>query len=179
MVSTAVREKINVAEEDVRAHIDRIIIGTSNIRVIPLPDRGKSNQIDIAWAPKVKDEARVQLSNLATNTDQKLLKSIVRAHAWLNDLSSGRHESIESLAATANVHPKLVRQELRLAFLAPRLTASALGDEPPITLGQIPKCLPLSWREHYCMTGIGDSQVNEIACVGAPGLRAERTQANR
>ena len=51
--------------------------------------------------------------------DQKLMKSIVRAHAWLDDLSTGRHASVEDLAAAADLHPKVVRQGLRLAFLPP------------------------------------------------------------
>lgn len=154
MVTAAVSEKLYVAKEDIRAHIDRIIVGANNIRVIPSPGRRRPKQIDIAWTPKVKDEARVQLSNSATKIDPKLLKSIVRAHIWLNDLSNGRHDSIESLATAADVHPKLVRQELRLAFLAPRLATSALGEEPSIVLRQIPKSLPLSWRKHYHLLGI-------------------------
>jgi hypothetical protein len=81
-------------------------------------------------------------------TDQKLLKSIVRAHTWLNDLSNGRYKTIENLAAAAHLHPKVIRQELRLAFLSPELTASALSDRPWLMLKQIPKGLPLSWREH-------------------------------
>jgi hypothetical protein len=79
--------------------------------------------------------------------DQKLVKSIVRAHAWLDDLSSGRHASIEDLATAADIHPKVVRQGLRLAFLPPDLTRSVLDGEATLELKQIPKLLPLSWRE--------------------------------
>ncbi len=85
--------------------------------------------------------------------DRKLLKSIVRAHAWLDDLSSGRHASIEDLARTADLHPKVVRQGLRLAFLTPDLTRAALDGEATIELKQIPKLLPVSWREQHRSIG--------------------------
>ena len=81
--------------------------------------------------------------------DQKLVKSIIRAHAWLNDLASGRHASIEDLATAADLHPKVVRQGLRLAFLTPDFTRAALDGEATIELKQIPKLLPLSWREQH------------------------------
>jgi len=85
--------------------------------------------------------------------DQKLVKSIIRAHAWLDDLSSGRHASIDGLAAAADLHPKVVRQGLRLAFLPPDLTRAALEGEATIELKQIPKLLPLSWREQHRLVG--------------------------
>jgi site-specific DNA recombinase len=47
--------------------------------------------------------------------DQKLAESIARAHAWLGDLYNGRHASIDDLAAATDLHPKVVRQGLRLA----------------------------------------------------------------
>ena len=99
-------------------------------------------------SPKSKGAAQVVAPSEAA-VDQKLVKSIVRAHAWLGDLSSGRHASIEDLAAAADLHPKVVRQGLRLAFLPPDLTRAALDGEATIELKQIPKLLPLSWREHH------------------------------
>jgi hypothetical protein len=84
------------------------------------------------------------------------VKSIVLAHAWLDDLSSGRHASVEALAMTAELHPKVVRQGLRLAFLVPDLTRAALDGEVTIELKEIPKLLPLSWREqHRSVSKIG------------------------
>jgi hypothetical protein len=42
------------------------------------------------------------------------------------DLKSGRFSSIEELAVTAKLHPKVVRQALRLAFLAPSSSRHSL-----------------------------------------------------
>jgi hypothetical protein len=69
----------------------------------------------------------------------------------LHELSNGKHTSIESLAAAAKLHPKVIRQALRLAFLAPRITESILlGDQPPhMSLSEIPFALPLRWVEQH------------------------------
>ena len=79
----------------------------------------------------------------------KLVKSIVRAHAWLDDLSSGRLSTIEDLAAAASLNPKVVRKGLRLAFLPPDLMRAILSAEATMEMKQIPKRLPLSWREQH------------------------------
>ena len=76
-----------------------------------------------------------------------LARTRPQAVAWLNQLASDEHSSIEKLAAAASYNPKVVRQGLRLAFLAPEIVAAALVGETPIKLKQIPKLLPLSWRE--------------------------------
>jgi hypothetical protein len=86
--------------------------------------------------------------------DQKLLQSIARAHAWLADLAGGRYSTIEELAAAAKLHPKVVRQGLRLAFLAPEIVGGILhGTELDLTLRQIPKALPLRWSQHQMTVG--------------------------
>ena len=77
------------------------------------------------------------------------MKSIIRAHSWLDGLSAGRHASIEDLATAADLHPKVVRQGLRLAFLPPDLTRAILDGEATVELKQIPKLLPLSWQEQH------------------------------
>ena len=72
-----------------------------------------------------------------------------RAQAWLRQLSDGTHPSIESLASAAKLHPKVIRQALRLAFLAPKITESILQSSQPsgLSLGTIPFGLPLRWTE--------------------------------
>src|SRR5712672_2064913 len=52
-------------------------------------------------------------------SNQKVLQAVVRAHVWLKGLSDSRYRSVEDLADAAGLHPKIVRQGLRLAFLSP------------------------------------------------------------
>ena len=86
-------------------------------------------------------------TNAHRKPDQKLLQAVVRSHAWLADLKNNRHAFIEELAEAVKIHPKVVRQAIRLAFLAPKVTSAILeGDHPErLTLRQIPKRLPLAW----------------------------------
>jgi hypothetical protein len=95
--------------------------------------------VEIPWAPKPKDEAKIQLAPSETQSDPKLIKAIVRAQAWLNQLANGHHTSIDNLAAAAGYNPKVIRQG--------QVTAAALNGEMPVRLKGIPKLLPLSWRE--------------------------------
>jgi site-specific DNA recombinase len=148
LIERSLSERLNVPKQERLQHVERVIMSAGQIRILLKHGHSEGRQIDIPWKPKARGEARVHLAMSEIQADQKLLKSIVRAHAWLNDLSAGRHTSIEDLAAASNVHPKAVRQGLRLAFLAPELTASALNGEPPLALKQIPKCLPLAWHQH-------------------------------
>ena len=77
------------------------------------------------------------------------MQSVVRAHVWLHELSSGKHASIESLASAVKLHPKVIRQALRLAFLAPEIAESILqGTQPAhVSLAAIPFALPLPWAK--------------------------------
>jgi site-specific DNA recombinase len=132
---------------EVGGKIARVIVSANKVCVTPTDSRENAKPIEIASVQKTRENV-AQPDLIQPQTDQKLLKSIIRAHTWLNDLSSGRYRTIENLAAVARLHPKVIRQELRLAFLSPALTASVLSDRPQLTLKQIPKGLPLSWREH-------------------------------
>jgi hypothetical protein len=44
-----------------------------------------------------------------------------------------------------------VQQGLRLAFLTPELITAVLDGDPVLELKQVPKLLPLSWREQRRM----------------------------
>jgi site-specific DNA recombinase len=65
-------------------------------------------------------------------------------------LQNGTYESIEALAEANHLHPKVVRQALRLAYLSPDLTSAIVQGEQPAndTLGKISKLLPLAWAAH-------------------------------
>jgi hypothetical protein len=70
-------------------------------------------------------------------------------------LQEGTFESVEDLADASNLHPKVVRQNLRLAFLSPEVTSAILEGGPPanLTLARIPKLLSLKWTDHRSLLG--------------------------
>jgi site-specific DNA recombinase len=152
LVQAALSEKLQASRDKMLEQVETITVSDGRIRLVLKQSRGKRRSIEIPWTPKAKGAAPAVAPSVA-KVDQKLVKSIIRAHAWLADLSNGRHASIEDLAAAADLHPKVVRQGLRLAFLTPDLTRAALDGEATIELKQIPKLLPLSWREQHRSIG--------------------------
>jgi hypothetical protein len=79
----------------------------------------------------------------------------VRAHAWINLLQDGTYCSIEQLADANDIHPKVIRQNLRLAYLSPEITSAILDGSQPagLSLARIPKMLSLKWTDHRPLLG--------------------------
>jgi site-specific DNA recombinase len=150
LAEAEVRSKLNSVEttvEEALDHVERVTVSSSKIQITLRNAKGSKRPTEIPWAPKPKAEAQIQLAPSEAKADPKLIKAIVRAQAWFNQLASGHHTSIENLAAAAGYNPKVIRQGLRLAFLAPEIAAAALDGETSIRLKEIQKLLPLSWRE--------------------------------
>jgi len=87
--------------------------------------------------------------------NESLIQSVVRAHAWVRALQDGTYGSVEELADENKLHPKVVRQNLRLAFLSPEVTSGMLEGTHParLSLTRIPKLLPLKWTDHRPLLG--------------------------
>jgi site-specific DNA recombinase len=123
------------------------------IRIAGVPDEdGPMEEIRIPWSSKATGAATMVESESVPepSRNESLIQSIVRAHAWMRRLHDGTYESIEALAEAKRLHPKVIRQALRLAFLSPDVTSAILDGRhlPGLSLTQIPKLLPLQWTEH-------------------------------
>jgi hypothetical protein len=160
LVEEAVRKKLTCAhasDQSVSERIERVVIGTSLICITFTSDDQADGSLvqtlEIPWAPT--NASRTHLPPSDEKPDQKLLQAVLRAHAWLADLQSGRFSTIEELATVAKIHSKVARQALRLAFLAPEVTSSILRGErsETLTLRQMPKPLPLAWTSHRQLLG--------------------------
>jgi site-specific DNA recombinase len=115
-----------------------------------------SQKLKIAWSIKAKDTATVVegFDQPESVHNESLIQSIARAHGWVRSLQDGTYQSIEQLAEAAGLHPKVVRQGLRLAFLSPEVTSTVLEDKyPGLSLSRIPKLLPLIWTEQRHLLG--------------------------
>ncbi|MEH2561809.1 recombinase family protein [Bradyrhizobium sp. AZCC 2289] len=138
--------------------LERVVVARDRLLVtISGPDgptdvNGTSVQIRIAWSQKTKDTATAMDNEDAQETkhNESLVRSIVRAQAWVQSLQDGAFESIEALAEANRLHPKVVRHALRLAFLSPDVASAILEGKQParLSLARIPKLLPLAWTEH-------------------------------
>ena len=118
---------------------------------------GQPREIKIAWSIKARSTATVVegYNGSESAPNESLIQSIVRAHGWMRSLQEGAYQSIEQLAEASSLHPKVVRQALRLAFLSPDVTSAILEGRQPkgLSLARIPKLLPLSWTEHRPLLG--------------------------
>jgi DNA invertase Pin-like site-specific DNA recombinase len=125
----------------------RIRHSRSKVQITLANSNRSKRPFEISWSPNPKSLAQIQQSSNSREPDPKLIKAIARAHSWLDQLSTGQKSSIEELAAATNYNPKVIRQGLRLAFLATDLTVAAATGGATFKLPQIPKLLPLSWHQ--------------------------------
>jgi DNA invertase Pin-like site-specific DNA recombinase len=116
----------------------------------------RTNEFSIPWQVHQPDSAAIIEADSERQPNMRLVQAFVRAHAWLLDLRSNKYDTVEALAASVKLHPKLVRQELRYAFLAPRIAAAILNDDQPamLSLARIPKTLPLTWSKQNRALGL-------------------------
>jgi DNA invertase Pin-like site-specific DNA recombinase len=153
VVEEEVREKLDIADASGRAitdRIERIVLSDARIRVTLNAKDGSlpAPAIEIPWTSNKPSYVCVPAPS-EPRPDPKLVQAIVRARVWLADLKNGRFSSVEELAASAKLHPKVVRLTLRFAFLSPKLTFGILvGDQRVPALRQIPKQLSLDWISH-------------------------------
>jgi site-specific DNA recombinase len=159
IVEEAVRGKLDMMDASGQAIIDRIervVLSDTQIRVT-LNASGRASPAATVKIPWTSNKASYDClpANSEPRRDAKLVQAIVRAHAWLADLKNGRFSSVGELAATAKLHPKIIRQALRLAFLSPKITSGILvGSQQALKLRQIPKQLPLDWSSHHSLNQV-------------------------
>jgi site-specific DNA recombinase len=140
--------------------VDRVVVARDEliIRLAHCPtDNDAATEIKIPWSAK----SQVSTCDLKTGSEQvgtfnaSLVQAIARAHSWKQALVSGAHGSVETLAEAEGLHPKVVRQALRLAFLSPVVTSAVLEGKQPakLTLARVPMLLPLPWTQHQHLLG--------------------------
>lgn len=152
IVEQALRQQLpdhNSSREPISLHLDRVIVKRNCLEIAFTPGELPKGPIAIPWTQSLPNKLTLPPTPLDQKPDQKLLQSVVRANAWLTELASGRASSVEELAVTARLHPKVIRQGLRLAFLAPEITSGILEGQQSATiqLSKIPKLLSLNWSE--------------------------------
>jgi site-specific DNA recombinase len=159
-IESAVVAALKVHQPNPSAHapisvdkVDRVVIGPDQLLIkISAADRnGPATEFKVPWRGKTKNIAAVDDNYTPEATQNKaLIQALVRAHAWMHHLRNGTYRSVEQLAEANRLHPKVVRQALRIAFLSPDVTSAILDDRQAagLSLARIPKLLPLSWTEH-------------------------------
>lgn len=104
-------------------------------------------EIRIPWKPPERAIPFSQPGSGRAEADQKLVQALVRAHCWAAALMNNEFTSIDQLAAAIKLHSKVVRTELKLAFLAPHITGSILNGDFKQGLPELRRISALSWRK--------------------------------
>ena len=114
------------------------------------PGNERHRPITVPWSA-TSTRPLVQIDECATKPssgpDPGLVQAVGRAHAWIRQLSDGTYESLEELALAHGMNEKVVRNAIRLGFLAPDIVAAILtGDRlAAARLSASKSDLPLSW----------------------------------
>jgi DNA invertase Pin-like site-specific DNA recombinase len=159
IIEDAVRRKLEeqgVSTEAVWDRIERAVVGAKGIIVTinsTSNDDMPTEMIKIPWASERPIRPDSSTLPPEREPDQKLLQAFVRAHAWLSDLANDRFSSVEELASKADIHPKVMREALKMAFVAPDIVTSIFEGESAFELADLRKVsAALSWQ----------SQCNEL-----------------
>jgi site-specific DNA recombinase len=140
--------------------LERVVVSYDQLQIMTAASTdqgGVAQEIRIARSGEPRGTSTLLDGNTGPEgvRNAGLIQSIVRAHVWVRHLQDGKYDSIEALAKANSIHPKVVRQALRLAFLSPDVTFSILEGQQPagLSLARIPKLLPLPWAQHRSPLG--------------------------
>jgi len=136
-------------------HLARAQLGRTGIKLslrFPAAEPSadpSSEEVQIAWIPQANsaDPSGRKGTGPSDQPNQKLIQAIIRAHRWTDALALAKFSSIEELATAAKLHPKVVRNEIRLAFLAPGILDSILAADSPFQLPHLRKISSLNWQK--------------------------------
>jgi site-specific DNA recombinase len=151
IIEDTVRRKLDEqggSTEAVWDQVERAVVGTNRILVTlsSTVTDASEEAFSIPWTPKKSDRADTRTLPPDREPDRKLLQALVRAQVWLSDLANDRSSSIEELASKANIHPKVMREALKLAFLAPDIVTSIFTGEAMFELADLRNVSALSWQ---------------------------------
>jgi site-specific DNA recombinase len=161
-VLTAIRASGSATSENDFDLIESVVVGPNQLTMTLMPEDAANGKdagetIKIGWSPRKRDSTTVveEAGGPENEFNDSLIQSVVRTHVWIKALREGTYRSIQQLAEANGLHPKVIRQALRLAFLSPDLTSAILQGQQPVqlSLARIPKLLPLSWSEHSPLLG--------------------------
>ena len=137
----------------IHRNVTRVVVGSTKVKItLKSTADGTPSEIEIPWSkPNNRERPRIHeaYEAMARAPNPQLVQAVVRARTWVRLLSDGTHKSIQSLAHSVDIHPKIVRNGIRMAFLAPTITKAILeGEQPPsLSLKNFIGAVPLSWSE--------------------------------
>jgi site-specific DNA recombinase len=129
--------------------VERIVVRGDRLTITLHPGRS-IDSLEIPWSASNRSgESGIEGDAVDPGKpDEALVQTVARAHVWIDLLSAGAYDSIDDLATAAGVHPKVIRNRIRLAFLSPDLNRAILSGEQPAnaSLAELNGPISLSWH---------------------------------
>ena len=164
LIADAIRKELGAVGDIpdcdlIRQNVQRVTIHTKQIEVVVQqvsgnnePDQPSTLTIPFSRnSPRKKGitHSPATTANIDPETQDILLKAIVRAQRWMEDLVSGKASSTDEIAFTENLAERHVRFLLPLAFLSPRIIAAIANGTAPagITVSCLARALPHKWSD--------------------------------
>ncbi len=133
--------------------IERIKIGREQLAITfkETASTECATTVELPWSaiPSRNLTSIEEGDNSDRQPDQKLVETLARGHSWRHSLSDGIPTSIEQFAKSVRLHPNIIRQGLRAAFLAPDIIEVILSGEQPagLTSTRLLQIGELSWKK--------------------------------
>ena len=91
--------------------------------------------------------------------DNTLVKTIIRAHKWFDDLAAGRIGSLTDITSREGIDKGYVSRVISLAFLSPGIVESIIEGKQPADL-RVERLtrkidLPIEWAQQHKLLGLG------------------------
>jgi site-specific DNA recombinase len=135
-------------------HVRRVVLNKGHVTImLKTADDVEAAIIEIPFTNRLSGNRTEINETGATHSlraiNPSLIQAIIRAHNWLKSLSNGTYRSIQDLACRLDLHPKVIRKGLRLAFLSPAITKGVLIGEHlgARLLRDLDQAATLSWHE--------------------------------
>ncbi len=161
-------KKINLETNLVERFVQRVELQQSGIRLtlslasLMVPDIDTDAVTIVRDIPMQMKRRGVEMRLVIGGTgparvDPTLLKTIVNAHKWFNDLISGKVRNMGEIAAREGKDKSYISRVMSLAFLAPDITESIIAGQQPADLSAEKLIrriqLPLEWKQQRQLLG--------------------------
>lgn len=106
---------------------------------------GRARIVDLPWSYEAA-KSPFPRPDETDGPDPQLVNAIVRAHAWVKLLNDGKFDTIETLAEAVKLNPNVLRQNIRLAFLDPRIADAIMQDRiSNVSVTDLARCDAINW----------------------------------
>lgn len=104
----------------------------------------------------------------STRAKPALVKALARAHRWKRLLDTGRHATLDELAAAEKLDRSYLGKLLRLTLLAPDIVEAVMDGREPLGIGlpALLRDLPAEWQQQR------DALHSETTTGTAPASRS-------